>query len=206
MSITIKEIPVTLQRRASELPCDGVKRYKVGKQNGLSYSEARKAILSDGDLGPNDRGGRLLRRGTANRLAELNRTYFRVASGFVVTEVAKRKAAKTQETAEAANAPATPEEAHPDYSPDPTPLDHDGWAKAEATGLVTMVSCLPVGDKARITQVSADGTIVLGSLTHNKSGYRATVNGEEFRSRSAAVIAKRIVETVGTIDWILRRV
>lgn len=220
MAIITKPIPTALQRRASELPCDGVKRYKVGKKNDLTYSEARAAILAEGTVGPNDRGGSILKRGTAQRLAELNRVYFRVASGFVQTKIREAQAEQEAKTKDASAAPQTAEEIDDGGAVGTEVVggkldEHKAQAAAadilpapvaeQATLPVTLpqpVVDLEVGAKRNI-HCAKFATNPVGVLSRNKAGYRCVIDGQEARSRSATKIAELISTALSGAEWSL---
>lgn len=202
MGIMTKAIPVTLQRRAGELPCDGVKRYKVAGNDGLTYSQARAAILDE-----NDKGGRTLKPGTAKRLVKLNLTYFRVAKDFVLKKVDELKQEQANNVRDAQAAPTPPEEQVDfpgdqglQYLPTPPPPPPPNIAivmtrQPEIT--------MEVGDKVEIRDKDND---LVGIMTRNKSGYRCIIDGQEARSRSAKTIAELVSNAVEGFDWTLKKV
>lgn len=204
MSIITKPIPTKLQRLAAELPCDGVKRYKVGKKDGLSYSEARAAILAEGDVGPNDRGGRILKRGTANRLAELNKRYFRIAAEFIGQEIKRKQEELAAKQADASAAPQTPEEID-DGGAAGTEVNPNNATSEPVPEQATMAETLPQpviamapGDKHQI--LDKNGTPV-GTLTRNKNGFRCVIDGQEARSRNPVKMAELISNALEGHDW-----
>lgn len=207
MSIITKPIPVALQRRAGVLPCDGIKRYKVGKKADLTYSEARAAIQDDSDLGPNDKGGRILKRGTAQRLADLNRTYFRVASEFVLAAVKKAQAEQESKAKIAEAAPTHVEhidddgavgtEIKPDMS---TTSEMKVDTPQEAHVTTSLDIDMPEGSKLNILNLTSGK--VCGVLSRNKGGFRcAWSDGSVVRSRNAAKM-KEMITTVAGASWV----
>lgn len=209
MAIITKPIPTALQRRASELPCDGVKRYKVGKKIDLTYSEARNAILADGTVGPNDRGGSILKRGTAQRLAELNRVYFRVASEFVQAKIQEAQAALEAKTKDAASAPHTAEEVDDGGAVGTEVKVEQPAAPVSAPVTTTFVPVdgatvagLAVGAKSRI-HCGAFPNNPVGVVSRNKSGWRCVIDGQEARSRNANKMVELITTALSGNQWSL---
>lgn len=98
--LSVVSIDPKTVRHANKLPCDGVPRYKVGKQKNLPYGEAYDAILKEITLEEKD-GKRIIKHGGALRLVNLNKMYVKVAHEAIMKLIDDKKAKNAAEEAAA---------------------------------------------------------------------------------------------------------
>jgi hypothetical protein len=130
--LTTKPIPEKQKRRSTELPCDGVKRFTVGKAKDLTYSEAYAAISTDITLEVKEDGGRVYKHGGVLRLCNLNKVYFGQAQSFIVSKLEEQKTNLKAAVERVKAKKAKTETAAPDATPETTPVPSPGPAAENA--------------------------------------------------------------------------
>lgn len=88
--MSTQPIPETTRKRLIKLPCNGVRRWGVGKQGKLTYSEAYDAIFKKERCETTKDGLRFTPQGI-NRLINLNSLYADYAKDFILAKQAAQK-------------------------------------------------------------------------------------------------------------------
>jgi hypothetical protein len=193
MSANTQPINPKTQRRASQLPCDGVPRYKVGKNKDLTYSQAYAEILKEITVSTDKDGGRVVKHGGALRLVNLNKTYFSVAGPAITKMIDDQKAANAAAVKKPFAGPVNDDEAA--EPADVTSHDSPAPETLGADGVVTLnIDELKPGAKVYIYGVGQFASV---SRSPNGANYSVKFNKsglEPIRTRSIEKVKALLTE------------